>query len=167
MVIRLVHDAPDLLAGAAMIASNLPAAGNATVEQSDGSSVPLICIHGTEDSLSPYAGGDVGFRGRFSKGPHLSAAQTAAYFARHNGIDTPPTFRWLAPDEACTSGQVCRTDYRQHNRPPVTLYTIGGGGHQIPGASRGMKLLFGRPTSAIDTVGVIGEFFGLDAVAAA
>jgi len=128
--------------------------------------VPLIALHGTADPLSRFDGGSVSIRGWFPKGDHLSAAGTAAYFARRNGIHASPAFRWLGPEDGVTQGQVCRTDYREPGCPPVTLYTVVGAGHQIPGASRGGRLLFGAPTRAIDAVTVISGSFGLDAGAA-
>ena len=163
MVIRLVHDAPDLLAGAAVLSANQPTPDALAVDRRTVVPVPVIAVHGTADPLSRFDGGSVSIRGLFPKGNHLGAAATAAYFARRNGIHEPPAFRWLGPEAGVTEGQVCRTDYRGPDCPPVTLYTVVGAGHQIPGASRGGRLMFGPPSRAIDAVGVIAEFFGLAA----
>ncbi|MGW4770017.1 alpha/beta hydrolase family esterase [Nocardia sp. NPDC004278] len=95
MTIRLLHDAPELLAGAALIASNQPAGENLTTSSRPPLAVRVVLIHGTDDPLAPYSGGYVSFRGWFPEGPHLSAAQTAAYFAHRNGITVPPSFHWI------------------------------------------------------------------------
>lgn len=162
MTIRLLHDAPELLAGAALIASNQPAAENLTTSSRPPLAVRVVLIHGTDDPLAPYSGGYVSFRGWFPKGPHLSAAQTAAYFAHRNGITAPPSFHWMNADGTTAGeGQVCRTDYRESGLAPVTLYTVVGGGHQIPGASTGMRWVCGNPVSGFDATGAIADFFDL------
>ncbi|MBO0854164.1 MAG: dienelactone hydrolase family protein [Nocardia sp.] len=163
MAIRVIHDDPDLLTAAAIVSANQPAPHNLRVRSGAGNPIPVLSMHGTADPLAPFAGGYVGFRGMFPKGQHLSAARTAAYFARRNGIGTPPAHRWLSPPETVPGARVCRTDYRQSGCAPVTFYTIVDGGHQIPGVSNGTRLLFGPPTRAINAVDVIAEFFGLDA----
>jgi len=54
-----------------------------------------------------------------------------------------------------------RTDYRQAGRPPVTLYTVYGGGHSIPGRkSATPRFLMGRTDHTLDTAQAITEFFG-------
>ncbi|MGV9675725.1 alpha/beta hydrolase family esterase [Nocardia sp. NPDC003482] len=157
MVFRLIHDAPDLIAGAVVLAANLPTPGHITPPRHAPVPLPYLEIHGTDDPLSPYGGGPVGF-GWFRRGEHLGAEETAAYFARRNGIDAEPTSLW--------TGAVRRIDYRQQDRPPVTLYAVSRCGHQIPGASAGPRRVFGRPSRALDTVAVAAEFLGLDLGAA-
>jgi hypothetical protein len=43
----------------------------------------------------------------------------------------------------------------------VVLYTVVGGGHQIPGASAGSSWLLGRSVPEMASVEVLEEFFGL------
>ncbi|WP_405136636.1 alpha/beta hydrolase family esterase [Nocardia sp. NBC_01388] len=160
MTIRLLHDAPDVLAGAVLIGCNLPAPENRSVSDQPGRAVPLLSIHGTADPLAPYEGGRVSFRGLFPKGVHLSALDTAQYFAARNGIDTPPAVQWLDPDRPSRT-TVRRTDYTHADRPPVSLYTIIDGGHQIPGASQGPRFLYGKPSDNPVTVETMSTFFGL------
>lgn len=52
------------------------------------------------------------------------------------------------------------TDYRQDGHPLVTLYTIHGGGHVIPGPRRAPRIM-GRTTRRVVAAEAIGEFFGL------
>ncbi|MFJ4652370.1 alpha/beta hydrolase family esterase [Nocardia sp. NPDC088792] len=157
MTIRLLHDAPELLAGAALIAVNQPAPGNLTVATTEPPRrpVPVLTIHGTADPLAPYTGGVISLRGLFPKGEHLSAADTAAYFARRNGITTAPTDSRLDT----TGKPVHRTDYA--GAAPVAFYTVDGGGHHIPGASTGNRLTFGAPAPHFDATAAISGFFGL------
>lgn len=160
MTIRLLHDAPGLLAGAALIACNLPAPENLAVSDQQGTAVPVLSIHGTADRLAPYDGGQVSFRGLFPKGRHLSAADTAHYFAERNGIDTPPIDQWLQPADSSRT-RIRRTVYEQPGRATVWQYTVVGGGHQVPGASKGSRLLYGKGTDSPVTADTVGTFFGL------
>ncbi|QIS10535.1 alpha/beta hydrolase family esterase [Nocardia arthritidis] len=155
MTIRLLHDAPELLAGAALIACNQPAPDNLAASTKPPVPLPLLIFHGTADPVSPYSGGTVSLYGLFPKGGHLATAETAAYFAARNGIDTGPSFHWLP------GGRVCRTEYRATGRPPVTLYSIFGGGHHIPGVSTTGTWLRGPVAPEPDTVTVFAEYFGL------
>lgn len=99
---------------------------------------------------------------RFSpRGRGLSAQESAAYYARRNGITTAPI---TTPLDAAAAGptRVERTDYRQPGHRPVTLYTVHGGGHTIPGPKKNNpRIIMGRTDHTLDTARVIGEFFGL------
>lgn len=108
VAIRMLHDAPESLTSVALISATLPGPGNLVVAagRDDPVPVPVVAIHGTADPLTPYRGGHVSLRGRFSKGPHLSAPGTAGYFARRNGIDTEPVVHHLKPVPPTAPGQV-------------------------------------------------------------
>ncbi|RJO72554.1 hypothetical protein D5S18_22565 [Nocardia panacis] len=164
MAIRLVCDAPGLVAGAALISSTLPAPGNRAFNESRSAGVPILAFHGTADPLAPWGGGTVGFRCSptqrrvlFGKGPHLSAPDTLRWFAVRNGIESPPTFAWIRT----ARGWVGRTDYREEGCAPVTGYTIVGGRHEIPGPRP--RLL--RPDATVGgglvAASVVSDYFGL------
>uniref|UniRef100_A0AAU3GZ74 Uncharacterized protein n=1 Tax=Streptomyces sp. NBC_01401 TaxID=2903854 RepID=A0AAU3GZ74_9ACTN len=59
---------------------------------------------------------------------------------------------------------VARTDHRQAGHPPVTLFTVHGGGHSVPGPKKA-PFLVGRTNRDFDTVGAVSEFFGLGTAA--
>ncbi|MFJ4651093.1 alpha/beta hydrolase family esterase [Nocardia sp. NPDC088792] len=164
MAIRLVCDAPGLLAGAALISSTLPAPENLVCSGGASVAVPVVTFHGTADPLAPWGGGTVGLRCSprqrrvwFGKGPHLSAPATGRWFAERNGIEGAGTFEWIRT----VAGWVGRTDYRAPGCEPVTGYTLVGGKHEIPG-TRWRRLLpdttVGGGLVASD---VIAEFFGI------
>jgi len=139
MVFRLIHDAPDLLAAAVIVAATMPdRAGflGAFSEKSE-HPIPVTLVAGTADRIVPYEGGQMAWwaRALFKVGGvTLSAPATASYFARRNGIATTPTTRML-PDSPSTHRRprMEETTYREPGHPPVTLYTVHGGGHTIPG----------------------------------
>nr|WP_082871481.1 alpha/beta fold hydrolase [Nocardia terpenica] len=166
MAIRMVCDAPDLLAGVALISTTLPAPSNRVCSDLPPIPLPVLAFHGTADTLAPWGGGTVGFRvsprqrrAWFGKGPHESVPDTLEWFAARNGIEAVPTVEWVRTG----SGWAARTDYRQNGCPPVTGYTIIGGGHEIPGP-RWRRLL---PNTTVGgglvAADVIARFFDLNA----
>ena len=99
-----------------------------------------------------------GFRPR---GLGLSARQTAEYYARRNGITTHPRSHHLKSGPGSGKTEIERMDYRQAGHPPVTLYTVHGGGHVVPGPKKAPRIK-GRSTQRLVAADAIGEFFGLD-----
>jgi polyhydroxybutyrate depolymerase len=160
MVIRLVHEIGSQLAGAAIIAAAQPAPENFPAGQAEVIPLPTLLIHGTKDPLVPYAGGVASMWGFRPQGRGLSAQESAAYYARRNGITVPPETVPLSSDQAGDSTSVERTDYRQPGHPPVTLYTVHGGGHIIPGPRKAPRIM-GRSTVRLVTSEAIADFFGL------
>ncbi len=167
MVIRLVHESSDLLAGATVIAATQPAPENFRHGTVPAVPIPMLLIHGTRDRLVPYAGGRIGGRAhRLARlmfrvgGPFLSAPQTAAYFAARNSIDRPPSTRKLPQHDGSRATSVTALDYRQDGRPPTTLYTVHGGGHTVPGPHPAPRIM-GRTCPNLNLAEAISAFFAL------
>ena len=163
MVIRLVHQVPGLLAGAAVIAATQPAPESFLLPGAPPGPLPVVLIHGTADPLVAYEGGAMSWWvRRFFRvgGASLSAPQTAAYFAARNAITQPPAATDLPHREESGKTSVTRTDYQQDGKPPVTLYTVHAGGHTIPGP-RKAPFVLGRTTHDLNAAEAIGQFFGL------
>jgi polyhydroxybutyrate depolymerase len=164
MVIRLLHERPDLLDGGAVIAAQQPAPDNFVLPGLPVVPKPVLFFHGTRDRIVPYGGGQMAAWARFAfkvGGTMLSATDTAAYFAARNGITAAPVTVDLPP-RAGQPGRtsVSRTDYRQDGLAPVTLYTVHGGGHTIPGATPSPRLM-GRTAADMYATEAIAEFFTL------
>jgi polyhydroxybutyrate depolymerase len=162
MTIRLIHEIPELLAGAAVLSASMPAPENFTADRDARLGLPVLTIHGTADPLAPYRGGLVGFHGRFPKGMHLSAADTARYFAARNGI-TESTRTDLAhrPDPRKPT-PVTRCDYTGPGAPPVRFYTVHGGGHVLHNATHiPAQWFWGPSTSHLVAADVVADFFSL------
>jgi polyhydroxybutyrate depolymerase len=133
MTLRLIHETPELFAGAAVLSANMPAPDNLTIDHDARLALPVLTIHGTADPLAPFDGGIVGFHGHLPKGMHLSARQTAEYFANRNGITGPPSVTPLAHKAAPgDTTSVTRYDYTCSGAPPVRFYAIQNGGHVLP-----------------------------------
>lgn len=96
--------------------------------------VPLLMMHGTDDSIVPWVGGVLKC-GNKQKGEVLSVLDTVSWWARNNGCASQVNIRIL-PDTDTSDGTVgfiisygCATPDTD-----VTLVTIQGGGHTWPGA---------------------------------
>lgn len=153
MVIRLLHEHPDLLAGATIIAAQQPAPANFLVPGLPVVPKPVLLLHGTADRIVPYQGGEMAAWARFAfrvGGEMLSTPETAAYFARRNGITAPPVTVDLP-------GGISRTDHRQDGHAAVRLYTVHGGGHTVPGPHPAPRLV-GRTSRDLHTAAAMAEF---------
>ncbi|RFA10373.1 hypothetical protein B7R54_15035 [Subtercola boreus] len=159
MVNRLAHEAPELLAGIAMIGATQPALENFKPAADVVSPMPVLLIHGTKDPNVPYEGGMASILGFRPRGLGMSAPETARYWAARNGIDTDGVTS-LGPAGSNTRTSVERTDFRSPGKPSVALFTIHGGGHVIPGRKAGPWIM-GRTSDGIISVEEIARFFEL------
>ncbi len=160
MVIRLAHDTPVCLAGIAIISATQPVPENFLPQTAEVVALPTMLMHGTKDPLVPYDGGMASLWGFMPRGLGLSASDTAAYYARRNGISTAPTSRLIQSASRADPTSIEQTDYRQEGRPPVTLLTIHGGGHTVPGPKKAPRVM-GRSTGHFVAADTIEAFFGL------
>ncbi len=160
LVIRLIHQVPELLAGATIISATQPVPENFEIPADPATPVPVLLIHGTSNRLVPFGGGMASLWGFRKRGEGRSAPETAAYYAGRNGITAPPTQTRLAhrPESGRTS--VLRTDFRQDGKAPVTLYAVEGGGHTIPNPKPFPRIM-GRTTHDIVAAEVVSAFFRL------
>ncbi|WP_290056833.1 alpha/beta hydrolase family esterase [Amycolatopsis solani] len=167
LVMRLAHETPGLLAGAAVLAATMPAPENFLATDTPPAPLPVVLVHGTKDPIIAYDGGTMSWwQRRLFKvgGTSWSAPRTARYFAERNGITAGPVVtREPAPAGAAT--EVERSDYREDGKPPVVLYTIHGGGHTVPGPAKNPAVL-GKTSREADAADLIGTFFGPPVTAA-
>jgi polyhydroxybutyrate depolymerase len=165
MTLRLIHEIPELLAGAAVLSANMPTPDNLTVNRDAQLALPVLTIHGTADPLAPFNGGVVDFHGRLPKGMHLSAPETARYFAARNGISGSPTISHLAHrGEAGDDTSITRHDYTSPGASPVRFYEIQGGGHVLPNSRHTSSQWFWGPsTRDLCAADAVADFFDLHA----
>ncbi|SDS81238.1 alpha/beta hydrolase family esterase [Microlunatus soli] len=160
LVIRLIHEIPTALTGAALISATQPDRENFWPDATDAAPVPVVLFHGTKDPLVPYEGGMASLWGFRPRGRGLSAPATARYYADRNRITTAPTTMMIPGRERGMYAE--RTDFREDGHQPVTLYTVHGSGHTVPGTKRAFPIV-GHTFLALDTVAEIQDFFGLPA----
>jgi polyhydroxybutyrate depolymerase len=131
MTLRMLCDAPDLVAGAAVAISSLPVG----LDCAEGPPRPVALLHGTEDGIMPPEGGTIGGDSLFvrDRGRVRPVAETVALLAERNGCDgvSETPLPDLAPDDGST---VLRRDH-VGCRAPLVHYVVEGGGHTWPGSA--------------------------------
>ncbi|MEM1345670.1 MAG: hypothetical protein AAGI34_13970 [Pseudomonadota bacterium] len=157
MVLRLLCEAPDLVAGAAIAIAALPEGARCPA----GPPRPTLFLHSTEDPLISPDGGRIGgwsplVRERGRVGP---AAETAALLAARNGC-TGVEERAL-PDRVPGDGSTVRLRAYRGCAEPFLHYVIEGGGHTWPGASAsGLgRRIVGETNQDISATRVVEDFF--------
>jgi polyhydroxybutyrate depolymerase len=160
MLVRVVHEAPELIAGAALIGSNHPTPGNTlpeVVERDRHQEMPVLCLNGTKDPIVPFNGGIASLWGFKPRGPVMSSLDSARYFATRNGITAEPV------SEQVTTGRLpaTLTRWRQAGHAPVDFYAIRRGGHTIPNPDHRAPWILGRTARNLDTGTLVRDFFGL------
>ena len=168
MVLRLLHQAPELVAATVVLAATMPAPENRIPGLVDAGSrpvpVPIAFVHGTRDRIVPFDGGAMSrWAQSFFKvgGRTLSARDTAAYFAARHGIRAEPVTETVPAGPASDGRtQVVRTTYRQERVPPVVLYEVRGGGHTIPGPRRSPRVM-GRTATDVTLLELVTDALAL------
>jgi polyhydroxybutyrate depolymerase len=157
MALRLMCEAPELIAAAAPIGASFP------VELAAGCKAPrptpMLVMNGTADPLVPYGGGEVAFGG----GRVLSTNETVRYLRKVNGCADGVKLKRL-PDVDRTDGShvVVASWTNCASAAPVVLYRIEGGGHRIPSRTEGVPvvdILLGRLNRDFDASEAIWGFF--------
>ncbi len=158
MTLRTLCEAPDIVAGAAVAISALPAGLDCPA---DGPARPALFLHGTEDAIIPEEGGRVGGGSLFirDRGGIRSAAETAALLAARNGCADYDAAR--LPDRAPDDGSTVELRRYRGCAEPFLHYVIEGGGHNWPGAPLGgaARLFVGGANMDISATAVIEAFF--------
>jgi len=154
MAERLACDAQGRLAGIGVVAATLSDSLVARCRLPR--PVSVMTMHGTEDPLVPFEGGEVrGHRGRVQ-----SAPSSAATWARWNHCTAAPTERaW--PDTAGDGTLVSEDRYEGCTRGvAVVAFRITGGGHTWPGGPQYLTVrLVGRASRNLAGSEALWEFF--------
>jgi polyhydroxybutyrate depolymerase len=158
LVFRLALERPDLVQAAAVIGAGLPVDSDSRCRPA-GDAVPVLVMNGTADPFNPYAGGMArGPRGR-PLGEVLGALETAERLAARAGHAQAPRRIPVLRSDASTGLPVERLAWVAPGLPEVSLYTVHGGGHTIPGAESGFTGPLGHSEFRLSAVEEIVRFF--------
>lgn len=161
MNFRLAAEAPELVRGIAVLAANLPTAGNWLCPPLT-RPVRVIVINGTADPVNPFAGGETALFGVFlRRGTVVSSDSTARYFADLAGHRSRPSEMPLPdadPDDGTTS---VRQLWSDAGKEPVMLVRVAGGGHTIPHPHVMFPRLLGRTSHDFAAADLISSFLSL------
>ena len=156
MTERLGCELADRIAAIAPVAGSLPWK---LADARPARPIPVLMIHGTEDPIVPWIGGEVQAFGE-ERGRVLSVPDTALFWARHNGCtDVIPTTYVPADDGTGTSHTWKEECTNPESGLKVILYGIDGGGHVWPGGASRPRNAPARATSGINACATIWEFF--------
>ncbi|MFD2421559.1 alpha/beta hydrolase family esterase [Amycolatopsis pigmentata] len=161
MVIRLIHEAPELFAGATIISATKPARENFMID-GELRPLPVLLIHGTRDPLVPYNGGMASLWGFRPRGLGLSFSESAEYYARCNGIDAEPVISRPQPGRQARKTSIETADYREAGKPSVKAVTVHNGGHVIPNLTAAAPRIMGRTNQEFDTGQEMWEFYAAE-----
>ena len=155
MTLRVICQAPELVAGAAVVIMNQPVG----MDCPDGPPVPLMFIHAADDPLVPFAGGPITVIGKKNRGGVLSAAETVARYALRNRCGAWEEI--AITDHFPGDGTRVRLHTYRGCAQPLFQYIIDGGGHTWPGNrnQRWVQKLLGRTSLDISATFEIEAFF--------
>jgi polyhydroxybutyrate depolymerase len=130
MTLRMLCEAPDLVAGAAAAIASLPAG----LDCARGPARPVALLHGTEDAIMPPEGGAIGGGSLLvrDRGRVRPIAETAALLARRNGCEGVRSA--ALPDIAPDDGSTVTLRVHAGCAAPLLHYVVQGGGHTWPGS---------------------------------
>ncbi|MEM6439320.1 MAG: hypothetical protein AAF763_06465 [Pseudomonadota bacterium] len=157
MVLRMLCDAPDLVAGAAVAISSF-AEGEPCA---DGPPRPVLYMHGTADEIMPPEGGWIGGNSIFVKdrGRVRPVEETLSRLAARNGCEG---FAARAlPDRAASDGSTVELREYRGCEAPLMHYVVEGGGHTWPGSGE-LRLgaaLVGRTNQDLSATAAVERFF--------
>ena len=158
MAYRLGLEAPELVAGIAAMAANLPVASNLDCEPS-GEDVAVLVMNGTADPVNPYEGGLVEIFGDASRGQVMSASATAGYWARLAGHSGEGEYRAWPKQVSDDDTSVESIEWSAQGKVPVSLVTILGGGHTVPHPVMDLPRILGPTSHQLDGPETIWAFF--------
>lgn len=138
MAYRLALEAPDAFPAVAVFAASLPVEEELGCTPA-GRPVSVLAVAGTADLVNPYRGGDVIAPDGTFLGRVRPAEQSALYFARLAGAPEQPTPTVLLSAPASVERLA-----RRHGDTEVSLVTVHGGGHAVPGPRSRLPALVGR-----------------------
>jgi polyhydroxybutyrate depolymerase len=158
MAYRMGLEAPEVVAGIAAFAANLPVADNLDC-QPRGQAVATLIVNGTEDPINPYDGGLVELLGDASRGSVRSARESIAYWADLAGYaGEGESADW--PDQVPEDDTTVSTlQWSAPGLPAVALVSIHGGGHTMPDPVFRLPRLLGRTSHELDSARLVWEFF--------
>jgi polyhydroxybutyrate depolymerase len=153
MAVRLGCELTDRFAAVGVVAASMPATLVRTCAPAR--PVSLVLMHGTEDRLMPFGGGQV----MSNRGAVIGAAATVRRWAELNGCAPEPVAVPL-PATVDDGTSIVRESFAGPPGIDVELYVIEGGGHTWPGGLRFASVgQLGRTTRNLDASETIWRFF--------
>ncbi|HOM74737.1 MAG TPA: PHB depolymerase family esterase [Fervidobacterium sp.] len=157
MAFRLACELSDRITAIAAVAALMPENLASTIPTDK---VSVLLIHGTDDPLVPWDGGNVHLFS-ISGGRVLSVAQTVEFWVNHNGCSLQIPKTYLPDVDETDETRVWKEEYTNvQDGARVVLYGIDGGGHSWPGGIVNLPMwIIGRTNNDINACDLIWTFF--------
>jgi polyhydroxybutyrate depolymerase len=160
MTLRLATEIPDQLAAVAPIAGSMPARSKCAPPTIG---VPVMFMNGTEDRLSPYAGGEIAPDTGGHRGTSIAVPDAVKIWSDLEGVSLTRARNLpnLAPADGSTVTKLFSG--RELSPQRVLLYRINGGGHTEPSIAQRYSLVYqsivGRQNHDIEMAAEVWRFF--------
>ena len=161
---RLACELSGTIAAIASVAASMPE--DFSPQCKPAAPVSVLMIHGTDDPLVPYLGGQLSVGSLGIGGRVLPVADTITRWVAHDRCSTKPVTE-LLPDRDTHDGTRVRRDaYSQCIAGTnVVLYTVEGGGHTWPGSIQYLpERLIGRTSRDVSGSEIIWDFLASHAM---
>lgn len=155
---RLACELSGTIASIASLAASMPA--NFSSQCKPTAPISVLIIHGTDDPLVPYLGGQLSAASTIG-GSVWSVEHTIKYWAAHNRCPGKPATNALPDKNANDNTRVRSEKYLGCSaKTNVVLYIVEGGGHTWPGANQYLpERVIGRTSMDLNGSEVIWDFF--------
>jgi polyhydroxybutyrate depolymerase len=168
MTLRLALETPDRFRAFAPVVASLPAASNMKCEPS-ATPVPILMLNGTEDPLNPFEGGAMSFAGGLiDRGEVLGSEEMLAYFGELAGHQGEPRRERLPDLDPNDGSHIERVGWEAQGgtlvdearaSTPVWLYTVVGGGHNVPHPKYRLPRILGNTNRDLVGAELLWAFF--------
>ena len=158
MAYRLACELSKKIAAIASVAGSM--SENLALNCSPSKAISVLVMHGMNDPLIPFDGGEVHF-GRLMLGRVLSISDTVKYWVNYNKCSYDGNKSYLLDIDPNDGTRVWKKEYHNHESgTEVILYGIEGGGHTWPGGYQYLpERIIGKSSKDIDASKVIWNFF--------
>ncbi|MBI3354735.1 MAG: prolyl oligopeptidase family serine peptidase [Nitrospirae bacterium] len=158
---RLACEKTEKITAIALVAGTI--AENFAPRCSPSRPIPILMMHGTEDSFILWEGGEIAEklpRGR-KFGRTLSVPETVKFWVANNECSSPPIITQETDKDPKDNTRVRKEAYSDcKDGAEVILYAIENGGHTWPSGHKYLpERIVGRTSKDIDANEVIWDFF--------
>lgn len=130
MAYKLALTMPNKCKAISAVVANLPDTPNLDCVESK-VPVAVMIINGTNDSVNPYAGGEMVVNGS-SYGAVRSTDRSFQYWAGLAGYTGKPVVVALPDPDTSNKQTITRFTFKEKDKPEVTLLKVTGGEHAFP-----------------------------------
>jgi len=156
MCFRLACEIPQKISAMAPLLAQYPVTENSVCTGKPGA-MPVFLLNGTDDPVSPFAGGEVSVFGIIRWGMVLSAGDTAELFRTANGADSLPRSESIKPEGKDNNMWVEKRVWPGQNTLRQDI--VHGGGHTLPGTRPLSRIIYGATYGGISTADEVVRFF--------